>query len=315
MTNPQSPNRPAIHSVDEFVFSVPDLMVARHFYTSFGLDVRDDGGALALYTHGHPHRWARVRQGQGGPKRLEWLSLGIHERDVAPFAALLRERGIPTVVAPDGADPSGLWLLGPDALPIQLRVAAKVSPDAPGPRGVPPAPANFGRAPSRSRALATRPLYLSHILLFTADVRDALDFYTGVLGLQVSDQSADIIAFLHTPYGSDHHLLAFAKSHGGGLHHSSWCVPSLDAVGMGSQQMATAGYPDGWGLGRHVLGSNYFRYVRDPWGSFAEYSFDIDYIEAQAHWPAADHPPEDSLYVWGPDVPQDFIVNHEVQRS
>ena len=40
MTNPPSPNRPAIHSVDEFVVSVPDLEEARHFYTSFGLDVR-----------------------------------------------------------------------------------------------------------------------------------------------------------------------------------------------------------------------------------------------------------------------------------
>ena len=44
----------AVHSVDEFVFSVPDLEKARHFYTSFGLDVRDEGGALALYTQATP---------------------------------------------------------------------------------------------------------------------------------------------------------------------------------------------------------------------------------------------------------------------
>jgi len=51
--------------------------------------------------------------------------------------------------------------------------------------------------------------------------------------------------------------------------------------------------------------------VRDPWGSYAEYSFDIDFVDAGASWPAADQPAEDSLYVWGPDLPQDFIVNHE----
>ena len=35
-----------------------------------------------------------------------------------------------------------------------------------------------------------------------------------------------------------------------------------------------------------VLGSNYFHYVRDPWGSFAEYSCDIDYIpKEQSHSP------------------------------
>lgn len=29
-------------------------------------------------------------------------------------------------------------------------------------------------------------------------------------------------------------------------------------------------------------------------------------------WPAADHPPEDSLYVWGPGLPDDFITNREL---
>ena len=75
--------------------------------------------------------------------------------------------------------------------------------------------------------------------------------------------------------------------------------------------MGAAGYTEGWGVGRHVIGSNYFRYIRDPWGSFAEYSADIDYIPADVDWPVADHPPEDSFYVWGPPVPDYFIQNHE----
>ena len=28
--------------------------------------------------------------------------------------------------------------------------------------------------------------------------------------------------------------------------------------------------------------------------------------------PAADNPPEDSFYLWGPPVPLDFITNQEV---
>ena len=79
------------------------------------------------------------------------------------------------------------------------------------------------------------------------------------------------------------------------------------------KQMAKAGFEQGWGVGRHVLGSNYFRYVRDPWGSYSEYSFDIDFIPHTLDWPTANHPPEDSLYVWGPDVPHDFVNNYEVQ--
>ncbi len=301
--------QPAVHSVDEFVFSVPDLAAARHFYTSFGLDVRDEDGALALYTHGHPHRWARVQA--GAAKKLLWVSYGIHAGDLPRFERHLAESGARRTTAPAGADAGGLWLQGPDGLPVQLRVAEKCSPSGPAPRELVPECRNVGRSPGRSTLKTVQPLYLSHILMFSADVDAAVRFYCDVLGLRLSDKSGSVIAFLHSPHGSDHHLIAFALSGAGGLHHSSWCVPSLDAVGIGSDQMARAGFDKGWGVGRHVLGSNYFRYVRDPWGSYAEYSFDIDYVEAEAQWPAADHPAEDSLYVWGPALPEDFITNHE----
>ncbi|HMN43785.1 MAG TPA: VOC family protein [Povalibacter sp.] len=300
----------AIHSVDEFVFSVPDLLQARHFYASFGLDVRAEDNGLALYSYGHAHRWARIVP--GNHKRLLWLTMGIYESDVARFEQRLATLGVARIAAPEGADPKGLWIEGPDGLALQLRVAAKSSPSQPAPRDFPPLSNNRGRAPSRSEIDRVHPLYLSHILLFSGNVDAAVKFYEDVCGLRLSDKSGSVIAFLHTPHGSDHHLLAFALGGGLGLHHSSWCVPSIDAVGLGSQQMEQAGYGAGWGVGRHVLGSNYFRYVRDPWGSYAEYSYDIDFVEAGHDWPAADHPPEDSLYVWGPAVPADFVVNHEL---
>jgi hypothetical protein len=130
----------------------------------------------------------------------------------------------------------------------------------------------------------------------------------------MSDRSGDGIAFMHGAHGSDHHLIAVAKSSGSGLHHSSWDVASIDEVGAGMQQMLSAGYAQGWGVGRHVLGSNYFYYARDPWGSYCEYSFDIDYIPKGFRWTAADHPPEDSFYMWGPLVPEDFVTNYEPTR-
>lgn len=316
-TTPGTPSgtagQPAVHSIDEFVFSVPDLEAARHFYASFGLEVRDIDGALALHTYGHPHRWARVLEA-ATHKRLQWLSLGIHAADLDAFSRRIDGAGIARIPAPDGAQTDGIWIASPDGVPIQLRAAAKSSPSAPAPHVLPPACRNAGRAPARSLRPQIRPLHLSHVLLFCADVDAALAFYSDVLGLRLSDRSGSVIAFLHSPHGSDHHLLALAASHGPGLHHSSWCVPSVDAVGSGARQMAEAGYAQGWGVGRHVLGSNFFRYVRDPWGSFAEYSCDIDFVEAGAVWPAADHPPEDSLYVWGPDVPADFVTNHEPPR-
>jgi hypothetical protein len=77
--------------------------------------------------------------------------------------------------------------------------------------------------------------------------------------------------------------------------------------------MAAQGYAEGWGLGRHVLGSNYFHYIRDPWGSFAEYAGEIDYIPADMDWKASVETPENGFYLWGPDPPADFTVNYEAE--
>ncbi|MRW94661.1 metapyrocatechase [Duganella sp. FT80W] len=300
----------AVHSIHEFAFSVPDLDAAAHFYRSFGLDVRDEAGGLALYTHGHPHRWARILPGDC--KRLLWISWGVHADDLPALALKLDQRYTQRLPPPLQSDQPGLWFKGPDGLPQQLVVSEKCTPDHKSARIFPPADSAAGRAPRRSMLQQVRPNRLSHILTFTADVDASMDFYTGVLGLRLSDRSGSVIAFMHSPHGSDHHLLALALSEDYGLHHSSWDVSSFDDIGLGAQQMTEAGYARGWGVGRHVLGSNYFRYVRDPWGGYSEYSFDIDHIAAGLEWPSGDYPPEDSLYVWGETPPDDFTRNYEI---
>ncbi len=304
----------AVHSVDEFVYSVPQLEEAKRFYTAFGLDVKDENGWLGLYTDNNPHRWARIYQ-SGQNKRLQWLTWGIYHDDWTAFEAHLKAKGVRLIEAPAMAqainDSDGLWFEGPDGLAQRLRVAAKCSPSVKSRSHFPVQHCNKGRAPQRSQVTQVRPRHLSHILTFTADVERSMAFYLDVLGLRLSDRSDFAIAFLHTPHGSDHHLLALAVSEGYGLHHSSWDVSSFDDVGLGMQQMIQAGYDRGWGMGRHVLGSNYFRYVRDPWGSYAEYSFDIDHVPSTFDWPSGNFLPEDSIYVWGPDIPEDFIQNFE----
>ena len=156
-----------------------------------------------------------------------------------------------------------------------------------------------------------RPRALSHFAIYTTDVIAATQWYEAKLGLRLSDGSGPVVAFLHGPHGSDHHLLALVGSTHRGMHHSSWDVGSFQEVGLGSAQMMRAGYKQGWGVGRHVLGGNYFYYARDPWGSYAEFSADIDYIPSDCDWPAAQHAPEDSFYLWGPDVPPELVSNLE----
>jgi catechol-2,3-dioxygenase len=210
------------------------------------------------------------------------------------------------------ADQPGLWLRDPDGTQVQIVVSDKVSSTAHAPIVMPSVQQpGRGAAPNRSKLGKVQPQRLSHVLLFSSDVPRSVRFYAEALGLRLSDNSGDVIAFMHGAHASDHHLLAFATSDSPGLHHSSWVVPGIDDIGLGMQQMDEQGYIDGWGLGRHVIGSNYFRYIRDPWGSFAEYSAGIDFIGADVEWIPTDHPLEDSFYVWGPATPAYFIENHE----
>ncbi len=307
---PRRPGAIAVHSLHRFAFSVPDLGPAFDFYSAFGLDVRRAGERLDLYTHGHPHRWGVVHAGSPA-KRLEYLSFGAYAEDIPAIAQRVAKLGIGEIAPHRLADEQGMWFADPDGTPIQIVAAEKCTPSHKDPTLVRGGDPGTASAPSRSKIRDTRPRRLSHVLLFTPDVKRSVAFYTDALGLRLSDQSGDIIAFTHGAHGSDHHLVAFAKSDGPGLHHSSWDVASIDEVGIGMQQMVDRGYTEGWGVGRHVIGSNYFRYIRDPWGSFAEYSYDIDFVPADVDWKAADHAPEDSFYVWGPPVPDYFIQNHE----
>lgn len=299
-----------VHSLDGFVFSVPDLQQAQSFYKAFGLDTSTSGRGLSLRTFGSDKIWGTVLEGKR--KRLDHLSFGAYGSDLGEFERRLRRFGVDRVAAPSGFDAGGLWFRDHDGVVVQIREAIKSSPRERTPALVEAKVPGKGAAPVNSKAPSTRPTRFAHILLFTSSVERSIRFYTEILGLRLSDRSGDEIAFMHGIHGSDHHLVAVVKSDGPGLHHTSWDVRSLDEVGIGRMQMAAAGHPAGWGVGRHVLGSNYFYYVRDPWGSYAEYSFDIDFIPQGQHWQAGDFPPEDAFYLWGPDTPPDFPRNHEL---
>lgn len=299
----------AVHSLNHFVIGVPDLHVAETFHTAFGLNVVDRPQGYAVQTHGRDTDWGYFVEGRH--KALQHLSFGVFERDLEEFRARIRSHGCELLPPAPGFQSNGLWFRDPDGLLIELQVAPKTSPGEKAHGQLLSVPPGTPGAPLSSQAPLVQPRRLAHILIFTTDVTRAVAFHTEVLGLGVSDQVPGQIAFLHGRHGSDHHLIAFVKSDAPGLHHTSWDVASIDQIGLGAQQMLDKGFSRGWGLGRHVLGSNYFHYVRDPWGSYAEYSCDIDFVPADVEWQAQDHAPEDSFYIWGPTPPEDFTINFE----
>src|SRR5262249_56205662 len=92
---------------------------------------------------------------------------------------------------------------------------------------------------------------LGHVLRFTPQVKRAVDFYTRMLGMRLSDTvGGDRLAFLRTAGDSDHHVLAFAHGERRGFHHASFEVGSLDEIVLGARHVVEAGYRSAWGLGR-----------------------------------------------------------------
>jgi catechol 2,3-dioxygenase-like lactoylglutathione lyase family enzyme len=306
------PGELGVHSVDHFNLMVPDLAKAEKFYSSFGLDVKEEDGALSLYAHGNPHRWGAVTE--GGRKQLGYVSFGVFEDDLPRFRERLEAQRVQRLDPPAGFASNGLWFRDPDNRLIEIRVAEKCMPDEKAVCADPQTPAGVRGAPYTRNAPRTRPKRLSHILFFTPDVMKQVRFYRDVVGLRLSDHAGDVIAFMHAIHGSDHHAIAFAKSDAPGLHHTSWDVGSINAIGVGAMHMAGCGFTQGWGFGRHVIGSNYFHYVRDPWGSYSEYSADIDYVPVDQDWEAKDHGDEDALSLWGPEPPKEFIMNFEAMQ-
>lgn len=302
--------RASIHSIDHFALNVPSVADAERFFQAFGLDVTRTGelGRELELRAADGHRWARVLPAAN--KSMAWLSLNCFEQDLDALRAQVRAAGatFETGVVPEQA---GFWFRDLDGNLLQVKAGPKTSPFSKSSCVLSGCPADERGSHTRSESQTVRPRRLSHVLLFTPDVLRAVDFYGAALGLKLSDRSRDLIAFTHAPHGSDHHLVAFAKSGARGWHHASWDVENINAVGEGASQMAAAGYTKGWGTGRHVLGSNYFHYIQDPWGSFCEYSADIDFVSAGHEWPAGDYAPEDSLYLWGPAVPENFVHNTE----
>jgi catechol 2,3-dioxygenase-like lactoylglutathione lyase family enzyme len=298
---------PAAHSFLGLGLDVPDLEAARDFYTAFGLDVVAGRDALLLRgARADPAAPAAATLREGA-RRLTHLTFGAYEEDIARFKAQLEAAGIKRIDAPAGVEPlaGSIWVRDPDGTPVQIAPAQKTTPDHRR-ASLAYAPGDWRHAPPRAGTQAN-PFRLGHTFLFTASIEQSTRFYSQALGLGQSDGN-DYVAFLHGRHGSDHHILGFGQSHAPGFHHFSFEVENIDQIGVGGQHMAARG-SGGWGFGRHVAGSNYFWYVRDPFGGWAEYFCDIDYIPAGTEVPHRDLAPEDSVYLWGPPMPEDFIVN------
>jgi catechol 2,3-dioxygenase-like lactoylglutathione lyase family enzyme len=300
----------AVRSLSSYALSVPDLEAGRRFYTTFGLLAAERGDHLTFRCEGRDQD--QVHLVEGKRKRLDHLRFGTDQAGLAAIRARMAAKGVPESDATHRAFGDGLWLRDPSGNAVNV-VVESAKPARAGKSVEYNTPGHYVRigktgCPGKAQV---RPYRLGHVLLFTPRLDDMIRFYTEVLGMRLSDRCGPIIAFLHLPTGGDHHTLALLSDKRSGFHHASFEVGSIDEIGMGAATVLGAGFRNGWGFGRHVIGSNFFHYVRDPWNSLAEYFCDIDQIPADGSWRPRDYPPEDALYRWGPAVPEDFACNYE----
>lgn len=297
--------------------AVPALDDGVKFYSDAGLEAASDG-TVARFRCAGQSRDSVVLIGGAAAKRLHHVALRADGLDeIAERAA---RAGGTVVGAPPGFANEGLWLRDPHGMQIHLveRPAdPELAPVAPFETNAP------GRIVRKRRSAMlpgsayppVKPLRLGHILVFTPDVPRSVAFATDALGMGLADHAQDVIAFCCARRDSDHHVLAFAKSPGVGFHHASFQVADVDEVGRGGRALVEKSGRGEWGLGRHTIGSNFFHYVQDPWGSWLEYYSDIDYIDDYALWTPTNYGMEDALANWGPAAPKDFVTNYEVETG
>lgn len=288
---------------------VPSLEVGHDFYRDFGLQVSERGEALAVRCEGR--ELDQTLLFEGPRKELQFVSFAVEAGSLREWQRRLEGARTRLVDAPADAAQGGLWFADPDGVLVNLREDEimpwrKANPEE--------SMFNFGddiqrvdQARWMTAEVPASPRRLSHMLMFVADMARSERFYTSLLGLRLSDRITGMATFLNAGTG-DHHVFGFIQSTHRGLHHSSWEVTNFDQMAVGARTMQERGHQEGWGLGRHTLGSNLFHYIRDPWGSWIEYTADMDRITEA--WQANewdDLPPA----VWCPMPPETFVTNLE----
>ena len=287
---------------------VPSLEVGQDFFSGFGLQVTERDDALAIRCEGRELDQAVLTEGRG--KQLQFVTFAVDPGSLPDWQRHLEGTGVSLRDAPVRAGTGGLWFADPDGILVNLRDDELASWRKAAPEE---SRFNFGddiqRVDQARWMLADAPASprrLSHMLMFSSDMARSEHFYTSVLGLRLSDRITGMATFLNSGAG-DHHVFGFIQSTHPGLHHSSWEVTNFDQMAVGARTMQERGYQEGWGLGRHTLGSNLFHYIRDPWGSWVEYSADMDRITEDWKPSDWDIPPA----VWCPMPPETFVANLE----
>ena len=286
--------------------AAPHTDAVRAFYRDFGLAETAPGRFATA--DGGEQLWI-----EPGPRRsLRSLAIGVDDADDLARAesALARlgvavEQDARAIEAVESA--TGVRVRLEISPRLDQKPPARVAFNAPG-----RSERVNARSPGAHMGVPARPRKLSHVVIGSPDAPASRRFFVEGIGFRVSDEMAGLGAsFLRC--STDHHNLLVQPGPVPFLHHTAWEMDDLDAIGRAASAMIAAD-PERhvWGLGRHGIGSNYFWYLRDPGGAFAEYTSDLDVITGDEAWKVAASVPVHPLAAWGPPVPRSFLAPDDI---
>lgn len=155
---------------------------------------------------------------------------------------------------------------------------------------------------------------LGHTLWSIKNMAESLSWYQDTLGLITSDfqflkgDDLPVVAFMRCDRGdqaTDHHTIGLGIAPELGHNHSAFEMSTFEDIAIANQWLKKKSYKHGWGIGRHILGSQVFDYWRDPQGEMFEHYADGDLftneINAGYHFFN-----KHAQHQWGPDMTEEF---------
>jgi catechol 2,3-dioxygenase-like lactoylglutathione lyase family enzyme len=152
------------------------------------------------------------------------------------------------------------------------------------------------------------PRKLGHVNFLTGAMSEQVDFYTRVLGMEITDWLGDDGVWFHV--NSDHHVMALINAvpppHAH-FHHLAFDVVDIGQMRAALDHLGRHGRWLGWGPTRHGVGGNIASYVRIVEEEcFVELYCDMEQLEAD-HEPRRWPDDRFSSNTWGPLPPRSYF--------
>lgn len=292
-------SRPDILRLGHVILGVRDLDASRAFYVDvLGMNVvHEERGAL--YLRGYEDReWSLKLETAKLPSLKQIALKARDEGSLDQAVGVARDANLPVREGKERDRPRLIHIEDPQGFPIAFYAAAGK---------------HERLLQSYHRYRGPGLLRIDHVNLFSTDVQELHDFYTGVLGFSLTEYTVDSDGNLWGAWlqrKGNVHDIALSTGAGPRLHHFAYWLATPADVLRAADIVSAAGHSAmiERAPGRHGLSNAMFVYLRDPDGHRIElYTSDyltIDPDVEPLEW-KLDDPQRQTL--WGQVSPKSFL--------